>query len=115
MIVEKAGKTYLDKHKHLFHFIIMKINWKSLIKHNIILFLSAEVCKPVEIHQRMFAVYREKCVSKTTVMDWSGMFHDGHEEMIDLEHPGQTHKVVIKALIVDIDNVVEMKHSWLAK
>ena len=73
----------------------------------VIQFLTAEGCKPVEIHQRMRAIFGEECVSKTTVNDWSRMFRGGRVETSDLPRPGQVHKVVTEKLLMDIDSAIK--------
>lgn len=44
-------------------------------------FLTVEGCRQTNIHQRMMAVYSEKCISQTTVKDWALMFLEGQHLM----------------------------------
>lgn len=74
----------------------------------VIQFLTAEGCQPVEIHNRMKAVYGDKCVSKTTVVDWAKMFREGRELMTDLPRPGQAHIVATKKAIDEMDAAIRV-------
>lgn len=71
-------------------------------QHAVIQFLTAEGCRPAEIHRRMAAVY-DKCYSKTAVKMWCCKFQKGRQQTADLRRPGQAHRAVTDENVSTID------------
>ena len=52
-------------------------------KASLILFLSSEGVKPIEIHRRMNVQYGDACLSLQQVYEWTGKFMDGISSVTD--------------------------------
>ena len=83
-------------------------NPSRLEQRAVIQFLTAEGCRPVDIHRRMQAVYGDKSVSHTTVKNWTTMFQEGRELTKDLPRPGQAHIVASEDAIAKIDAAIRV-------
>jgi len=58
---------------------------------SVIRFLSSEVVKPIEIHQRMNVQYGDARLSLHKVYEWTKKFMNGISSVTDSPRPGQAH------------------------
>jgi hypothetical protein len=58
---------------------------------SVILLVSSEGVKPIEIHRRMKAQYGDACLPIQQVYKWAKKFMNGISSVTDSTRPGQAH------------------------
>ena len=66
----------------------------------------SEGVKPVEIHRRMRIQYGDRCMSSTTVYEWTEKFKNGVTSMEDSPRLGPAFTAVTEDNIAAVENVI---------
>ena len=74
---------------------------------SVILFLSSEGVKPIEIHRRMKVQYGDACLSLQQVYEWTRKFMNGISYVTDSPRPGQAHPVMTPEAIAAVEATVK--------
>ena len=74
---------------------------------SVILFLSSEGMKPIEIHRRMKVQYGDACLSLQQLYEWTRKFMNGISSVTDSPRPGQAHRVVTLEVIAAVEAIVK--------
>jgi len=76
---------------------------------SVILFLSSEGVKPIEIHRRMKVQYGDACLSLQQVYEWTRKFMNCISSVRDSPRPGQAHRVVTPEAIAAVEAIMKEK------
>ena len=74
---------------------------------SIILFLSSEGVKRIEIHRQMKVHYGDACLSQQQVYEWTRKFMNGTSSVTDSPRPGQAHPVVTSEDIAAVEAIAK--------
>jgi hypothetical protein len=78
---------------------------------SVILFLSSEGVKPIEIHRRMKTQYGDACLLLQQVYEWDRKFKNGVSSEADADRQGRPHTVYTAERPERIERVITRKMS----
>jgi hypothetical protein len=76
-------------------------------QNGVLLFLSSEGVKPIEINRRMKAEYGDACLSLQQLYEWTKKFMNGISSVTDSPVRGQAHRVVTPEVIAAVEAIVK--------